>query len=169
MMKQLLSLLVCATSLLLFSCEKEGTCERRIKNYQGAILYQCNENTAEGSCDKTETDYYEEFYEDKSCKELGYSYNGGMNWSYSSTSNTTPGKYGKWGNSTSGSGGGGSGTCSGSYVSPSSDAQLNAYCGAAYTYRCTQGMSVTSPQVKAVCQYYQDIKVAGVPNCSYCY
>jgi hypothetical protein len=69
--------------------------------------------------------------------------------------------------STSGSTTSSSGVCSGGYVSVG-DAQLDAYCGAAYSYRCQSGKSVSSPEVQAVCQYYNDIKEPGVPSCPYC-
>jgi hypothetical protein len=65
-------------------------------------------------------------------------------------------------------GGGGSGSCGSAYVSPTSDAQLDAYCGAAYAYRCLDGKSLSDPSVQSVCQSYDLIKTSSAPSCPYC-
>jgi hypothetical protein len=65
-------------------------------------------------------------------------------------------------------GGGGSGICSGSYVSPTTDGQLNGYCGSAYQFRCNQGLELSDQYVQAVCQYYNDYREPGVADCPYC-
>jgi hypothetical protein len=71
--------------------------------------------------------------------------------------------------SSGGSGGGGSSSdCKSGYKDPTSDAQLNSYCGAAYTYQCLQGMSSTSSGVKYVCDAYETLKYSGAPACPYC-
>jgi hypothetical protein len=64
-------------------------------------------------------------------------------------------------------GGNGSGSC-GTYTGPSGDPQLDSFCQAAYAYRCLDGLPVTSQQVRAVCDIYNDIKEPNVPNCPYC-
>lgn len=157
--------------VLLSSCTKEktGTCETSFINYQGYRIYDCTENKEKYLCESTSSGFEQAFYADKpSCKSLGYGYQeSDGDWVYSSTSNGTPGANGKWGSGGSG-GGGSTGTCSGSYKSPTSDAQLNAWCGAAYSYRCQQGKSLSDPSVKAVCQTYNDWREPGVPDCGYC-
>lgn len=60
------------------------------------------------------------------------------------------------------------GVCASSYKSPSSDAQLNAFCGAAYAYRCQDGKSLSNAQVQSVCSSYNSIKTSSAPSCSYC-
>ncbi|MFD0766458.1 hypothetical protein ACFQZI_16470 [Mucilaginibacter lutimaris] len=49
-----------------------------------------------------------------------------------------------------------------------SDAQLDAFCGAAYAYRCLDGKSLSNNQVQAVCAQYNDLKEPGVAACGYC-
>jgi hypothetical protein len=61
-----------------------------------------------------------------------------------------------------------SGTCTGGYKSPVKDAQLDAFCGAAYAYRCLDGKSLSNSQVQSVCSSYNSLKVSGVASCSYC-
>jgi hypothetical protein len=61
-----------------------------------------------------------------------------------------------------------SGVCSGSYKSPVKDAQLDAFCGAAYAYRCLDGKALSNSQVQSVCSTYNSLKVSGVASCSYC-
>lgn len=163
------SQLLLIVSCIFFSCEKEkkGTCETSLINYQGVRIYTCEENKEDWLCDETDYDYDQAFYANTSCSDLGYSYQDtDGSWQYSSSSNVKPGSFGKWGDGIAG--GGGSGTCSGDYVSPVSDAQLDAYCGAAYAYRCLDGKSLSDAGVQAVCQYYETMKEPGVPACSYC-
>lgn len=154
-----------------FSCskEKKGTCESSYVNYQGYRLYTCEEDVKQYLCDNNSSSFQDAFYSDnRSCSSLGYGYQkSDGKWQYSDQDNVTPGANGKWG-SGSGSSGGSSGTCSGSYKSPSSDAQLNAWCGAAYTYRCSYGKPLSDPNVKAVCEYYNNFREPGVQDCSYC-
>ncbi len=68
----------------------------------------------------------------------------------------------------SGSGSGSGSTCSSGYKDPTTDGQLNGYCGAAYTYRCLQNMSASSSEVKYVCDAYEAVKYSGAPSCPYC-
>lgn len=64
--------------------------------------------------------------------------------------------------------GSGVGVCSGGYKFRTGDAQLDGYCGTAFNYRCNQGKSASDPGVRAVCQYYDDLKDASVAPCPYC-
>ncbi|MFA6247606.1 MAG: hypothetical protein WC615_11740 [Mucilaginibacter sp.] len=48
------------------------------------------------------------------------------------------------------------------------DAQLDAFCGAAYAYRCLDEKPLSSQQVQAVCAQYDDLKEPGVAACGYC-
>ncbi|MEO6522450.1 MAG: hypothetical protein ABIN91_12270 [Mucilaginibacter sp.] len=57
--------------------------------------------------------------------------------------------------------------CTSSYKSIS-DAQLNAYCGAAYAYRCQDGKALSNSQVQSVCSSYNSIKTSSAPSCTYC-
>ncbi|MBS1622467.1 MAG: hypothetical protein JST83_00435 [Bacteroidetes bacterium] len=68
-----------------------------------------------------------------------------------------------------GNGGGNSSVCTGSYSSPSSDGQLDAYCHAAYVYRCVNGAPLSDPSVQSVCDAYNQLKPAGTPPCPYCH
>jgi hypothetical protein len=60
------------------------------------------------------------------------------------------------------------GNCTGSYQSPSSDAQLNAWCYSAYDSRCIKGLPLSDPYVQAVCSYYNDFREPGTNECPYC-
>lgn len=118
--------------------------------------------------------YYYYFWEDESPKSLGYTDGphtdaDGKEMFYHKDGYRTPGRNGIWKNGPQfGSGGGGSGSCSGGYKSPTTDAQLDAYCGAAYAYRCLDGKSLNDPSVQAVCSYYNDLKTSSAPSCPYC-
>lgn len=121
--------------------------------------------------------YYYFFHEDESPKSLGYTEGphtdaDGKTMFYHKDGYRTPGENGAWANGPRFSGGltggGSSGTCAGSYQSPTSDAQLDAYCGAAYAYRCLDGKPLSDPAVQAVCEYYNDLKTASAPSCPYC-
>jgi hypothetical protein len=57
--------------------------------------------------------------------------------------------------------------CTSSYKSIS-DAQLNAFCGAAYAYRCQDGKALSNSQVQSVCSSYNSIKTSSAPSCAYC-
>ncbi|WP_448700544.1 hypothetical protein ACFGVR_01145 [Mucilaginibacter sp. AW1-3] len=61
-----------------------------------------------------------------------------------------------------------SGVCSGSYKSPVKDAQLDAFCGAAYAYRCLDKKALSNSQVQSVCSSYNSLKVSSAPECGYC-
>ncbi|MBW4888088.1 hypothetical protein KXQ82_00110 [Mucilaginibacter sp. HMF5004] len=61
-----------------------------------------------------------------------------------------------------------SGVCSGSYKSPTKDGQLDAFCGAAYAYRCLDGKALSNAQVQSVCSSYNQIKTSSAPSCGYC-
>ncbi|WP_224998986.1 hypothetical protein [Cesiribacter sp. SM1] len=78
------------------------------------------------------------------------------------------GSTGDNGGSTGGTGGTGSTNCSSTFDSYTNDAQLDAYCGYAWMYRCQQGKSLDDPAVKAVCTYYNDLKTSSAPDCPYC-
>lgn len=119
--------------------------------------------------------YYHYYHSDMSPRKLGYTEgphtdsDGRKMW-YNKSGDTNPGENGVWADgmkSTGSSGSSGKG-CTSSYVSPVNDAQLNAYCGYAWMYRCQQGKSLSSPEVQAVCQYYNDIKTSSAPDCPYC-
>lgn len=71
-------------------------------------------------------------------------------------------------NGSNGGSGSGNAVCSGSYRSPVNDAQLDSFCGAAYAYRCLDGLALSSQQVQSVCSIYNSIKEPGTPNCPYC-
>jgi hypothetical protein len=86
-----------------------------------------------------------------------------------------PTKYTSSGGSSSGSGGSGSsstggssGTCSSGYKDPTKDGQLNSWCNAAYVYRCVQKKSLSSSEVKYVCDAYEKLKYSGAPSCPHC-
>jgi hypothetical protein len=70
----------------------------------------------------------------------------------------------------SGSSGSGSGgySCPSKHVDPTTDGQLNSWCEAAYVYRCVNKASVTSSQLKYVCDAYKQLKYAGAPDCPHC-
>ncbi|NBW37132.1 MAG: hypothetical protein EBR30_19340 [Cytophagia bacterium] len=51
------------------------------------------------------------------------------------------------------SNGSGNAVCTGSYRSPVNDVQLDSFCGAAYAYRCLDGLALSSTQVQSVCSY----------------
>jgi hypothetical protein len=119
--------------------------------------------------------YY--FHEDESPTSLGYKEGPHTDskgtFFYHPDGSKTPGENGVWsaGPRTSGGmggGGGASGVCAGGYKSPTNDAQLDAYCGAAYAYRCLDGKPLSDPGVQAVCTYYNDIKTSSAPSCPYC-
>ncbi|MBB5397348.1 MULTISPECIES: hypothetical protein [unclassified Mucilaginibacter] len=59
------------------------------------------------------------------------------------------------------------GVCADGYTHLS-DAQLDAFCGAAYAYRCLDGKPLSNNQVQAVCAQYDDLKEPGVPACGFC-
>jgi len=61
-----------------------------------------------------------------------------------------------------------SSVCTGGYKSPVKDAQLDAFCGAAYAYRCLDGKALSNSQVQSVCSSYNSLKVSGVASCGYC-
>ena len=122
-----------------------------------------------------QTYYY--FHKDKSPKSLGYTEgphydSDGKTMYYNKSGNKTPGPNGVWANGPRFSGGAtgstASGVCAGGYKSPTTDAQLDAYCGSAYAYRCLDGKPLSDPVVQAVCKYYNDIKTASAPSCPYC-
>lgn len=73
-------------------------------------------------------------------------------------------------NNSTGNGGNntGSTSCPKQFDSYTNDAQLDAYCGYAWMYRCQQGKSLNDPAVKAVCTYYNDLKTSSAPSCPYC-
>src|SRR5688572_15155689 len=110
------------------------------------------------------TYYY--FHEDESPSSLGYKegphHDSKGTFFYHPDGYRNPGENGVWSSGpkfSGGIGGGGSsGTCGNGYKSPTTDAQLDAYCGAAYAYRCLDGKPLSDPGVQAVCQYYNDIK-----------
>ncbi|MGY8913743.1 MAG: hypothetical protein ACKVJF_01490 [Flavobacteriales bacterium] len=62
----------------------------------------------------------------------------------------------------------GVGDCTNGYDSPTGDDQLDAYCGAAYAYRCLDGKSLNDPSVVSVCSSYNQIKTSDAPPCPYC-
>lgn len=161
-------LAILIASSILTSCkEATGTCETSLINYQGKRIYKCTEDNEDWLCDGKDSDYEQAFYKGKNCSDLGYGYqDSDGDWVYSSTSNSDPGSYGKWGSGSSGGGGGG-GSCSAGYK-PISDPQLNAYCGTAYAYRCLDGKSLNSKEVQSVCKIYDQMKEPGVPACAYC-
>ena len=121
------------------------------------------------------TYYY--FHEDESPYSLGYKegphHDSKGSFYYHPDGYKNAGEYGVWANgpkTSGGMGGGGSasGVCAGGYKSPTTDAQLDAYCGAAYAYRCLDGKPLSDPGVQAVCTYYNDIKTSSAPSCPYC-
>jgi hypothetical protein len=121
--------------------------------------------------------YYYYFHPDESPKSLGYTEgphydSDGKTMYYHPDGYRNPGSGGVWANGIKFSGGPGSssssGVCAGGYKSPTTDAQLDAYCGAAYAYRCLDGKPLSDPGVQAVCKYYNDIKTASAPSCPYC-
>ena len=67
-----------------------------------------------------------------------------------------------------GSGGGSGSVCDNAYSDPTTDGQLNAYCSAAYLYRCKNGEAVSSSNVQYVCNAYNQLKYSGAPDCKYC-
>jgi len=122
--------------------------------------------------------YYYYFHEDESPKSLGYTEgphydSDGKTMYYHPDGYKNPGPNGVWSSGPRFSGGAtgsgsATGVCAGGYKSPTTDAQLDAYCGAAYAYRCLDGKPLSDPAVKAVCQYYNDIKTSSAPSCPYC-
>jgi hypothetical protein len=68
----------------------------------------------------------------------------------------------------SGSGSGSGYSCPSKHVDPTTDGQLNSWCEAAYVYRCVNKASVTSSQLKYVCDAYKQLKYAGAPDCPHC-
>jgi hypothetical protein len=124
--------------------------------------------------------YYYYYHTDESPKSLGYTEgphtdaDGKKMW-YHKDGRENAGSGGIWSdglkstNSQGGSSGGsGSTSCTDSFDSYTGDAQLDAYCGYAYIYRCQQGKSLNDPEVRAVCTYYNDIKTSSAPDCPYC-
>lgn len=134
-------------------------------------IYPDSKNTSNGV-----VKYYHYYHSDKSPKKLGYTEgphtdaDGRKMW-YHKDGYTNPGSEGVWSDgqkSTGGGTSGGGGTCSSSYNSPTTDAQLDAFCGYAWLYRCQQGKSLSSPEVQAVCKSYNDLKTSSAPDCPYC-
>ncbi|MGZ5282905.1 MAG: hypothetical protein ACXWEY_11575 [Bacteroidia bacterium] len=114
------------------------------------------------------------YWPDESVRGLGYKHTCDANdeveyHSQDECNSTKPGENGHWKDEGNNSGGGGnnSGVCAGEYQKVG-DAQLDAYCGAAYAYRCKDGKPLSDPQVQAVCKTYNDMKEPGVPDCPYC-
>ncbi|MCZ8216896.1 MAG: hypothetical protein O9262_11685 [Cyclobacteriaceae bacterium] len=64
--------------------------------------------------------------------------------------------------------GSGNAVCTGSYRSPVNDVQLDSFCGAAYAYRCLDGLALSSTQVQSVCSIYNSLREPGTPDCPYC-
>jgi hypothetical protein len=83
-----------------------------------------------------------------------------------------PGANGHWKNDLNTGGSGGNSSCGSSYVSPlanpSLDVQLDAYCAAAYAYRCLDGKPLSDPGVQATCANYNTMKEPSAPDCPYC-
>lgn len=125
--------------------------------------------------------YYHYYHSDMSPRKLGYTEGphtdaDGKKMYYDKRGYKNPGTNGVWSDgkkSTSsgasgGSGGGGGGACGSSYQSPTTDAQLDAFCGAAYAYRCLDGKPLSDPSVQSVCDSYNSIKTSNAPPCPYC-
>lgn len=118
--------------------------------------------------------YYHYYHPDASPRKLGYTEgphvdSDGRDMWYNKDGYTNPGEGGVWSNGqkSTGSGGAISG-CPSSYNNPIGDAQLDAYCGYAWLYRCQQGKPLSDPGVQAVCKAYNDIKTSSAPSCPYC-
>lgn len=161
---RLLALILCLTMLTLSSCEEDEedvkqTCNS--DNYDpSSANYTCsNGYVAVGNsrCCPPNALYF--------CPTTGKCYA-----SCEAASNAGCGNvvYASSGSAPSpGAGGSTSGVCATAYKHLS-DAQLDAYCGYAYAYRCLNGKPLSDPGVQSVCNSYNQIKTKSAPDCPYC-
>lgn len=168
-MHQRIILALIFSSMVMLSCEEEtGACESEIVNFQGFTLFTCRENREAFLCEGSD----DHFWVDKNCANLGYPFYNETNesWQSGANSNTTPGRYGYWGDkSASGSdtGSGGTGSCDASgYNGPEFDIQVDSQCKAAYAYQC----SGNAQGVAATCAIYKQFRDdnPSIPPCPYC-